>query len=77
MTTPTSTDAPVTVTTCGGSGIGAAIARRLLDAGHRVAVTGRDLDRLHEFAAGTDRPDRPGSTSTPSWCGPSVRRGDG
>lgn len=37
--------------TGGGSGIGAAVARRLLDAGHRVAVTGRGEQRLRGFAA--------------------------
>ncbi|MZE73899.1 SDR family oxidoreductase [Streptomyces sp. SID5789] len=44
------TDAPVALITGGGSGIGAAVARRLLDAGHRVAVTGRGEARLRAFA---------------------------
>ena len=39
-------DGPVTLITGGGSGIGAATARRLLGAGHRVAVTGRGRERL-------------------------------
>ncbi|MFM9580931.1 MULTISPECIES: SDR family oxidoreductase [Streptomyces] len=45
------TDAPVALITGGSSGIGAAVARQLLDLGHRVAVTGRDADRLRAFAA--------------------------
>jgi NADP-dependent 3-hydroxy acid dehydrogenase YdfG len=46
---PTS-GSPVTLITGGGSGIGAATARRLLDRGHRVTVTGRDQSRLSRFA---------------------------
>lgn len=42
---------PVTLITGGSSGIGAATARALLERGHRVAVTGRDADRLAAFAA--------------------------
>ncbi len=45
------TDTPVTLITGGGSGIGAAVARRLLDAGQRVAVTGRGEARLRAFSA--------------------------
>ncbi|MEU8823474.1 SDR family oxidoreductase [Streptomyces sp. NPDC048636] len=41
---------PVTLITGGSSGIGAATARRLLDAGHRVAVTARGEERLRRFA---------------------------
>ncbi|MFF6779548.1 SDR family NAD(P)-dependent oxidoreductase [Streptomyces sp. NPDC012510] len=44
------TDAPVTLITGGGTGIGAAVARRLLDDGQRVAVTGRRAERLRAFA---------------------------
>ncbi|MGH3243527.1 MAG: SDR family oxidoreductase [Spirillospora sp.] len=44
------TDSPVALITGGGSGIGAATARRLLDGGHRVTVTGRGADRLRRFA---------------------------
>ncbi|NUK35793.1 SDR family NAD(P)-dependent oxidoreductase [Streptomyces lunaelactis] len=44
------TDSPVTLITGGGSGIGAAAARQLLDQGHRVTVTGRGQDRLRRFA---------------------------
>ncbi|MFD4143386.1 SDR family oxidoreductase [Streptomyces sp. NPDC058572] len=42
---------PVTLITGGGSGIGAATARQLLDRGHRVAVTGRNADRLNGLAS--------------------------
>ncbi|MQA81722.1 MAG: SDR family NAD(P)-dependent oxidoreductase [Streptosporangiales bacterium] len=51
------TDSPVTLITGGSSGIGAATARRLLDRGHRVAVTARRKDRLDRFAADVNRPD--------------------
>ncbi|MFI9827787.1 SDR family oxidoreductase [Streptomyces sp. NPDC051913] len=44
------TDSPVALITGGGSGIGAAVARQLLDAGHRVTVTGRGEERLRGFA---------------------------
>ncbi len=44
------TDSPVTLITGGASGIGAATVGRLLAAGHRVAVTGRDQERLERFA---------------------------
>lgn len=40
----------VTLITGGASGIGAATTRRLLDLGHRVAVTGRDRGRLDRLA---------------------------
>ncbi|OQD53547.1 short-chain dehydrogenase [Streptomyces phaeoluteigriseus] len=48
---PDATAAPVALITGGGSGIGAAVARRLLDAGYRVTVTGRGEQRLRAFAA--------------------------
>ncbi|MET8583130.1 SDR family oxidoreductase [Streptomyces collinus] len=50
-------DAPVPLITGGGSGIGAAVARQLLDAGHRVTVTGRGERRLREFADGLGHPE--------------------
>jgi NADP-dependent 3-hydroxy acid dehydrogenase YdfG len=50
------TPAPVTLITGGSSGIGAATASQLLDRGHRVAVTGRNPDRLDKFADGLGRP---------------------
>jgi NADP-dependent 3-hydroxy acid dehydrogenase YdfG len=51
------TDSPVALITGGGSGIGAAVARQLLDAGHRVAVTGRGERRLRDFADELGQPD--------------------
>ncbi|MFI9819707.1 SDR family oxidoreductase [Streptomyces sp. NPDC052013] len=51
------TDSPVTLITGGGSGIGAAVARRLLGAGERVAVTGRGEERLREFAKELGEPE--------------------
>ncbi|MFD4790732.1 SDR family oxidoreductase [Streptomyces sp. NPDC058459] len=61
-------DSPVALITGGGSGIGAAVARQLLDAGHRVTVTGRGKDRLREFAASAGDPGGlltvPGSASS-------------
>ncbi|MFI5684238.1 SDR family oxidoreductase [Streptomyces sp. NPDC051636] len=51
------TDSPVALITGGGSGIGAAVARQLLAAGHRVAVTGRGERRLKEFAESLGNPE--------------------
>ncbi|MHA5047219.1 SDR family oxidoreductase [Streptomyces sp. SD15] len=48
---------PVALITGGGSGIGAAVARQLLDSGHRVAVTGRGEERLRAFAEELGRPE--------------------
>ncbi|GAA1292163.1 oxidoreductase [Planotetraspora silvatica] len=50
------TDSPVALITGGGSGIGAATARQLLDRGYRVTVTGRGEERLREFARELDEP---------------------
>ncbi|GGW83509.1 SDR family oxidoreductase [Streptomyces caelestis] len=50
-------DSRVALITGGGSGIGAAVARRLLDAGQRVAVTGRGEERLRGFAEELGEPD--------------------
>ncbi|MGW7425018.1 SDR family oxidoreductase [Streptomyces sp. NPDC054813] len=50
-------DSPVALITGGGSGIGAAVGRQLLDAGHRVAVTGRGAERLRDFARELGDPD--------------------
>ncbi|MDF3146976.1 MULTISPECIES: SDR family oxidoreductase [unclassified Streptomyces] len=51
------TDSPVALITGGGSGIGAAVARQLLDAGYRVTVTGRGEARLRGFAEELGDPD--------------------
>ncbi|MEV6052947.1 SDR family oxidoreductase [Streptomyces sp. NPDC052107] len=50
-------DSPVALVTGGATGIGAAVARQLLDAGHRVTVTGRTEARLRDFADGLGNPD--------------------
>ncbi|MEH0417210.1 SDR family oxidoreductase [Streptomyces sp. B21-083] len=50
------TDSPVALVTGGASGIGAAVARQLLAAGHRVTVTGRGERRLADFAEELGRP---------------------
>jgi NADP-dependent 3-hydroxy acid dehydrogenase YdfG len=55
------TNSPVALITGGSSGIGAAVARQLLDSGHRVAVTGRGEERLRGFA---DELGNPGSLLT-------------
>ncbi|MET9988154.1 SDR family oxidoreductase [Streptomyces mutabilis] len=51
------TDSSVALITGGGSGIGAAVARRLLEAGQRVAVTGRGEARLRAFREELGDPD--------------------
>ncbi|MEU6143731.1 SDR family NAD(P)-dependent oxidoreductase [Streptomyces sp. NPDC047081] len=53
----TSTGSPVALITGGATGIGAAAARQLLDAGHKVAVTGRREQRLRAFAEELGRPE--------------------
>jgi len=42
--------------TGGGTGIGAAIARQLLERGHRVTITGRRDERLRELAGELGNP---------------------
>ncbi|GLW90535.1 oxidoreductase [Actinokineospora globicatena] len=49
-------DGRVGLVTGGGSGIGAATARRLLGGGYRVVVTGRSGEKLRAFAAGLGDP---------------------
>ncbi|QTE02111.1 SDR family oxidoreductase [Streptomyces cyanogenus] len=53
----TTNDTPVALITGGGTGIGAAVARQLLDAGWRVTVTGRTERRLRDFADGLGNPE--------------------
>ncbi|MBO2457239.1 SDR family oxidoreductase [Actinomadura violacea] len=69
-------DAPVTLVTGGGSGIGAATVRLLLGRGHRVAITGRGEDRLKAFAAEAGAGDAlllfPGDASDPAAVGAAV-----
>ncbi|MGH8878764.1 MAG: SDR family oxidoreductase, partial [Stackebrandtia sp.] len=50
------TNSPVTIITGGGSGIGAAAARRLLDRGGRVTVLGRGAERLSRLTADLQQP---------------------
>ncbi|MFG2126377.1 SDR family oxidoreductase [Streptomyces sp. NPDC048751] len=51
------TDSRVALITGGGSGIGAAVARQLLEAGWRVTVTGRGEERLRGFAEELGNPE--------------------
>lgn len=51
------TDSRVALITGGGSGIGAAVARQLLEAGWRVTVTGRGTERLRGFAEELGNPE--------------------
>jgi NADP-dependent 3-hydroxy acid dehydrogenase YdfG len=57
METKTDQDRRSILITGGSSGLGAETARRLLDAGHRVAVTGRDAGRLRSFARSVGAPE--------------------
>lgn len=50
-------DSPVALITGGGSGIGAAVARQLLAAGHRVTVTGRTERRLRDLSDSLGNPE--------------------
>ncbi|WP_330336902.1 SDR family oxidoreductase [Streptomyces sp. NBC_00557] len=49
-------DSPVALVTGGATGIGAAVTRQLLAAGHRVTVTGRTESRLRDFAEALGNP---------------------
>ncbi len=73
---------PVTLITGGSTGIGAATARALLDAGHQVAVTARHADALADFAAAVNAGDTlltlPGDASVDAdvegWVAQTVER---
>ncbi|WP_269858141.1 SDR family oxidoreductase [Streptomyces sp. RPT161] len=69
---------PVTLITGGSSGIGAATARALLKQDHRVAITGRDADKLAAFAASAGAGERlltiTGDTSHAHDVASAVRR---
>jgi NADP-dependent 3-hydroxy acid dehydrogenase YdfG len=74
-------DSPVVLITGGATGIGAAAARRLLDTGHRVVVTGRRKERLDRFAEEVGSPDQlltlPGDAAEPAavegWVAATLR----
>lgn len=50
-------ESPVTLITGGTSGIGAAVARRLLEQKQRVCVTGRNADRMSRFVDSVGKPE--------------------
>lgn len=54
---------PVTLITGGTTGIGAATVTHLLEAGHRIAVTGRDEERVTKFASEHDVLGLPGDAT--------------
>ncbi|CRK59470.1 3-oxoacyl-[acyl-carrier protein] reductase [Alloactinosynnema sp. L-07] len=58
LTSMSEFDGKSVLITGGGSGIGLATARRLLDAGARVAIAGRDTDRLEAAAKELDAGER-------------------
>lgn len=63
----------VALVTGGGTGIGAAIAKRFTDAGASVVITGRRSEKLQEAAAETGALPVPGDTTDPESCAAAVR----
>lgn len=78
ITAHTDTASPVTLITGGSAGIGAATVHRLLKAGHRIAATGRDEEKLAALARTAAAGDRllllPGDATSPAAVADAVAR---